>query len=55
MIDRLIDAIKKKENPTVVGLDPTLEMMPEHLKKKYLRQYGPTPEGVAEMFFAYTI
>ena len=34
MIDRLIDAIKKKENPTVVGLDPTLEMMPEHLKKK---------------------
>ena len=53
MIDRLIDAIKKKENPTVVGLDPTLEMMPEHLKKKYLRQYGPTPEGVAEMFFAF--
>ncbi len=53
MIDRLIDGIKKKGNPTVVGLDPTIEMMPEFLKKKYFRQYGPTPEGVAEMFFAF--
>ncbi len=53
MIDRLIDGIKKKGNPTVVGLDPTIEMMPEFMKKKYFRQYGPTPEGVAEMFFAF--
>lgn len=53
MIDKLIDAIKKKDNPSVVGLDPTIEMMPEYLKKKYFRQYGPTPEGVAEMFFAF--
>lgn len=53
MIDRLIDSIKKKDDPTVVGLDPTIEMMPEFMKKKYFRQYGPTPEGVAEMFFAF--
>ena len=53
MIDRLIEQIKAKNNPTVAGLDPTIEMMPEYLKKKYFRSYGPTPEGVAEMFFAF--
>ena len=29
MIDRLIGSILEKENPTVAGLDPTLEMVPE--------------------------
>jgi orotidine-5'-phosphate decarboxylase len=50
MIDRLIEAIKKKQNPTVVGLDPTMEMMPEYLKKRYSEKYGNDPKGVAAMF-----
>ena len=29
MIDRLIDGIRTKKNPTVAGLDPTLDMIPE--------------------------
>ncbi len=36
MIDILIDKIKEKGNPSVVGLDPTIAMMPEFLKEKYL-------------------
>ena len=34
MIDRLVAAIREKNNPTVVGLDPTLVMIPEFLKEK---------------------
>lgn len=30
-VDRLLDAIDEKKNPSVVGLDPRLEMIPEHL------------------------
>lgn len=41
MIDRLIEDIEAKKNPTVVGLDPTLEMMPEHLVEKYLGDKDP--------------
>ncbi len=50
MIDRLIENIQKKNNPSVVGLDPTIAMMPEGLKKKYFEEYGETAEGIAVMF-----
>ncbi len=49
MIDRLIEEIRRKKNPSVVGLDPTMEMMPEFLKEKYLRNDGGA-EAVAAMF-----
>ena len=32
MIDQLICAIREKANPTVVGLDPAMNMIPEGLK-----------------------
>lgn len=50
MIDRLIEKIEKTNNPTVVGLDPTLEMMPDFLKVEMFETYGKTPEAVAHMF-----
>ena len=50
MTDRLIDAVKAKDNPTVVGLDPTMEMMPEALMEKYLGEGGCTPGAAAAMF-----
>ncbi|RKD34349.1 orotidine-5'-phosphate decarboxylase [Thermohalobacter berrensis] len=34
-IDRLIEKIKEKDNPTVVGLDPRIEFIPVFLRKKY--------------------
>lgn len=53
MIDRLIDAITKKQNPTVVGLDPRLKMVPQFIKEKYFNEYGKTPKAVGEIFFLF--
>lgn len=50
MIDRLIEAIQKKQNPAVVGLDPTLEMIPGYLKEEFFGRYGKTPEAVGRLF-----
>lgn len=53
MIDTLIRRIDALNNPTVVGLDPTLEMIPGFLKEEMFSKYGKTPEAVAEMFLAF--
>ena len=34
MIEKLIDRIKETGAPIVVGLDPMLKFVPEHIKKK---------------------
>lgn len=46
-IDRLIDRIKETGNPTVAGLDPRLEYVPEHIRKKAFGEYGTGFEGAA--------
>ncbi|OON94959.1 MAG: orotidine 5'-phosphate decarboxylase [Candidatus Epulonipiscioides saccharophilum] len=53
MIDRLIEQIKVKQNPTVVGLDPTLEMIPDFLKEKCFKKWGKTPKAVGKMFYKF--
>jgi len=53
MIDRLMDKIEKLSNPTVIGLDPTYEMMPKQLKAEMLETHGKTPKAVSEMFFTF--
>ncbi|MBR6221916.1 MAG: orotidine-5'-phosphate decarboxylase [Lachnospiraceae bacterium] len=53
MIDRLIEGIKKKKAPIVVGLDPMLNYIPEHIKKAAFEEYDETLEGAAEAVFAY--
>lgn len=35
IIDKLIEAIQEKKNPTVVGLDPKLDFIPEFIKEKH--------------------
>ena len=35
IIDELIDKIKLMENPTVIGLDPRYELIPDEIKNKY--------------------
>lgn len=50
MIDVLMKKIEELDNPTVVGLDPTLEMMPEYLKQEMFETHGKTPKAVARMF-----
>jgi orotidine-5'-phosphate decarboxylase len=39
-IDRLIDQIKLKNNPTVVGLDPRIDNIPENIKNKFIKDLG---------------
>lgn len=38
--DRLIDKIIETQNPTVVGLDPKLEYIPEYIKEKCVAKHG---------------
>lgn len=53
VIDSLINAIRAKENPTVVGLDPSLNLVPAGLKEEGFETYGKTPKAVAEIFLAF--
>ena len=40
MINKLVDKIKKTNAPIVVGLDPMLSYVPEHIQKKAFEEYG---------------
>lgn len=53
MIQKLIENIKKTDAPVVVGLDPMLSYIPEHLTKKAFEEYGETLEGAAEAVWQY--
>lgn len=53
MIDALLKKIEEMNNPTVVGLDPTLDMIPSGLKAEMIETYGKTPKAVAEMFLTF--
>lgn len=53
MIDTLLKKIEEKKNPTVVGLDPTLEMMPAYLKTDMFEKCGKTPRAVGKMFYKF--
>ncbi len=47
-IDLLIDKIKETGNPTVMGLDPRYEMLPECIKTKYATDVKSVCEGILE-------
>lgn len=53
MIDILIDKITEKKNPTVAGLDPKLDYVPEDIKEKAFKEYGETFKGAAEAIFEF--
>lgn len=53
MINQLVDKIKKLDAPIVVGLDPMLDYVPEHIKKAAFKTYGETLEGAAEAIWQY--
>ena len=52
-LDRLIEAIGRKGNPTVAGLDPKLEYVPPELQAAAFREYGETLEGAAAAILAF--
>lgn len=53
MINVLSEKIKKLEAPIVVGLDPNMKFVPEHIKKQAFAEYGETLKGAAEAVLAY--
>ena len=53
MINKLVDKIKKTNAPVVVGLDPMLSYVPEHIQKKAFDELGETLEGAAEAIWQY--
>ena len=44
---------KKTNAPIVVGLDPMLSYVPEHIQKKAFAEYGETLEGAAEAIWQF--
>lgn len=48
MINKLIEKIEKNKAPIVVGLDPTLSLIPEQVKERAYSEFGETPTGAAE-------
>lgn len=52
-IDVLIDKIREKKNPSVVGLDPKLEYVPKFIKDKYFREYNNIVEAAAKSILCF--
>lgn len=53
MINKLVKKIQKTKAPVVVGLDPMLGYVPEHIQKKAFAEFGETLEGAAEAIWQY--
>lgn len=44
----LIEKIKKTGNPSVMGLDPNLDFVPDFVKEKHFKKWGASFKGAAE-------
>lgn len=53
MIQKLIQKIELLKAPIVVGLDPMLSYIPEHIKARAYKEFGETLEGAAEAIWQY--
>ena len=53
MINKLVSKIQKTNAPIVVGLDPMMRFIPEHITQKAFSELGETLEGAAEAIWQY--
>ncbi|MDF2802068.1 MAG: orotidine 5-phosphate decarboxylase [Anaerocolumna sp.] len=53
MINKLIKKIQANKAPIVVGLDPMLSYIPEHIKENAYKEYGQTLQGAAEAIWQF--
>ncbi len=53
MINKLVNKIQKTGAPIVVGLDPMMKFIPEHITKAAFAEFGETLEGAAEAIWQY--
>jgi orotidine-5'-phosphate decarboxylase len=52
-MNQLIEKIVKAQNPTVVGLDPALDLIPEFLKERSYQKHGETLKGAAKAVYKF--
>lgn len=53
MINKLVEKIQKTNAPIVVGLDPMMKFIPDHIKEKAFAEYGETLKGASEAIWEY--
>ena len=53
MVNKLMSKIEKMNSPVVVGLDPMLSYIPEHITKKAYAEFGETLEGAGEAIWQF--
>ena len=52
-VDLLVQKIKEKGNPSVAGLDPKIEYVPEYIRKKAYAEYGQNLKGATEAIWEF--
>ncbi len=52
-MDKMINLIVKMQNPTVAGLDPKLEFIPNYIKEEAFKKHGKNFEGAAAALLEY--
>ena len=52
-MDKLLEKIAEKQNPTVAGLDPKLSYIPDSIREESYKKYGKTLEGAADALFQF--
>ena len=53
--DVLQEKIIETQNPTVAGLDPRIEYVPEHIRKACYEQYGLNLRGACEAIWQFNV
>lgn len=53
MINKLVANIQKTNAPIVVGLDPMMKFIPEHIKAAAFAEFGETLKGAGEAIWQY--
>ncbi len=52
-VDLLVKKIKEKGNPSVAGLDPKIDYVPEYIRKKAYAEYGKSLKGACEAIWEF--
>ncbi len=53
MINKLVKKIQQTKAPIVVGLDPMLDYVPEHIKARSFKEFGETLAGAADAIWQF--
>lgn len=52
-VNLLVKKIKEKGNPSVAGLDPKIEYVPQNIKEKAYKEYGKNLKGACEAIWEF--